>query len=63
MVVPLKTGTSFARGTPTPLFHVESPRAEYEVTADGRRLLVNTGSANQGIPVTVVLNWLAVLNP
>ena len=27
-------------------------RAEYDVAADGRRLLVNTGSANQSIPVT-----------
>jgi serine/threonine protein kinase len=61
MVVPLKTGTSFARGTPTPLFHTDSPLAEYDVAADGRRLLVNTGS-NQSVPVTVVMNWLAGLN-
>ena len=62
MVVPLKTGTSFARGTPTSLFHIDSPLAEYDVAPDGRRLLVNTGSANQSIPVTVVMNWLAALN-
>ncbi len=61
MVVPLKTGTSFARGTPTPLFQTDSPLADYDVAADGRRLLVNTGS-NQSIPVTVVMNWLAGLN-
>jgi hypothetical protein len=31
MVVALKTGTSFARGTPTPLFHTDSPLADYDV--------------------------------
>jgi hypothetical protein len=61
MVVALKTGTSFKRGTPTPLFHADSPLADYDVAPDGRRLLVNTGS-NQSIPVTVVMNWLAALN-
>jgi hypothetical protein len=62
MVVPLKTATSFARGNPTALFHTDSPLAEYDVAADGRRFLVNTGSTNQSIPVTVVTNWLAGLN-
>ena len=61
MVVPLKTGTSFAHGAPTPLFHTDSPFVEYDVAPDGTRLLVKS-TANQSIPVIVVMNWLAALN-
>ncbi len=38
----------------------ERAGAQYAVTADGQRFLVNT-SSDTILPVTLVLNWTAVL--
>jgi Tol biopolymer transport system component/predicted Ser/Thr protein kinase len=59
----------FEPGTPTALFeaHVLHSGAsryfEYDVTADGKRFLINTtGAAGASVPLlTVVTNWLAAL--
>ncbi len=61
MTVGVKAGSTFAAETPTPLFHIDSPRSEYEVAADGQRFLVNTGSGTTNLPVTVAVNWTADL--
>ena len=61
----------------SPTFRVNPPRAvfrpptinrltinntlDYEMTADGRRFLVNTPS-RAVVPITVVLNWTSALN-
>jgi len=57
--------TSFEAGAPVPLFdaHMVHPGAdvniEYDVTADGKRFLVNTtvGSGAASPPLTLVTNW------
>ena len=50
-------------GVPRPLFHVEpNLNGPYDVTADGKRFLVNSWSQKEsGQPATLVLNWPAEL--
>ncbi len=66
MVVDVRGGTTFEAGTPRALFATRMPAPNpnfvhlYDVSADGRRFLVNTqaGEAAQ-TPVSVVVNWQA----
>jgi Tol biopolymer transport system component len=73
MAVPVKKAVPGARpvfesGAPVPLFDAHMARDagqryfEYDVTADGKRFLVNvaaTGGAVSATPLTIVTNWLA----
>jgi hypothetical protein len=77
MAVPVKTGPalngaakpSFEPGAPLALFesHILSTPGtstvfQYDVTADGKRFLVNTVASTQGgasPPLTVWVNWTA----
>ena len=60
---------SFETGAPVPLFEARiaaaSPNVapfQYDVTADGKRFLVDTYSISaSGLPLTVVVNWTAGL--
>jgi Tol biopolymer transport system component/predicted Ser/Thr protein kinase len=73
MAVPVKAAAgpkpSFEAGTPVALFDahmVHRPAGgliEYDVTADGKRFLINTtgGSGATSPPLTVVTNWTAGL--
>ena len=80
MAVAVKTGApsgpgakpSFEPGTPQPLFQTRlapnNVQFEYDVTADGRRFLLDTiassngaGGSVSGAPLTVVVNWDAGL--
>jgi serine/threonine protein kinase len=65
MAVPLKPGTeSFETGVQQPLFEMPPGFGEdytYDVSADGRRFLVNTIVSDTSQPVVVVLNWAAAL--
>jgi Tol biopolymer transport system component len=66
MVVEVRGGATFEAGTPRALFATRMPAPNpnfvhlYDVSADGRRFLVNTqaGEAAQ-TPVSVVVNWQA----
>jgi len=64
MVVTVNAGTTFEVDTPRPLFQTTlDPRAfrqSYAVSADGRFLL-NTPVETAAHPLTVVLNWPALL--
>jgi serine/threonine protein kinase len=70
MAVPLSGGPTFEPGTPTPLFKTRSlPHGSqsiglstcYDVSPDGQRF-VSCGTAEEsGPPITVVLNWTAIL--
>ena len=58
----------FDRGTPKPLFETRIARAQntsafqYDVTADGKRFLVNTAvTAPSSPPLGVAVNWQAGL--
>ena len=75
MAVPVNPGPngSFEAGSPTPLFETHLATAaggtlQYDVTADGKRFLVNTelagaNSAAASAPaLNVVVNWQAGLN-
>jgi hypothetical protein len=70
--VPISGTTTLEVGTPVPLFNarllggpapVTGFRAQYDVTADGQRFLLNVPVAETpGFPaITVVLNWTAGL--
>jgi eukaryotic-like serine/threonine-protein kinase len=69
MAVPITGGTNFDPGSPVPLFQA-IPRemgattelAEYDVTRDGQRFLVNTQVRDpETQPMSVILNWSAQL--
>jgi serine/threonine protein kinase/Tol biopolymer transport system component len=65
MTVPVKAGTTFEVEGPRPLFQttleVTSFRQSYAVSADGNRFLLNTPVETVAQPLTVVLNWPALL--
>ena len=53
---------SFGTDAPVPLFEAgvvatSTHVFEYDVTADGKRFLVNTSSVGVSAPLTVVVNW------
>ncbi|MBI1955862.1 MAG: PD40 domain-containing protein, partial [Acidobacteria bacterium] len=69
MAVPIKGEESLEIGTPQALFETRTAGgasalptslAQYDVSSDGQRFLMNVGpEAASTIPITVVLNWLA----
>ncbi len=68
MATPVKAGSTFEAGVPTPLFQTQIAASiditgfDYVVTADGRRFLINTVSGETvPSPITVVVNWSAGL--
>ena len=74
MAVPVKavagTKPSFDAGTPVALFdahmvhYSNDTNFRYDVTADGKRFLINTTAGGSGAalpPLTVVTNWTAGL--
>jgi Tol biopolymer transport system component len=65
MAVPVKAGTTFEVGSPRPLFDTTLDpmafRQEYAVSADGKRFLLNAPIDTAAPPLTVVLNWPALL--
>jgi serine/threonine protein kinase len=68
MSVTIPEGDAFAAGVPKTLFQTRVPltgnpyRTNYAVSRDGQRFLVNT-SSDEGLssPLTIVLNWTALL--
>ncbi len=66
MAVPVGAGPSF--GIPKPLFQTHVPagvtslRTHYVPSRDGQRFLVNVATDTVTSPITVVLNWTALLN-
>jgi Tol biopolymer transport system component len=70
MAVAVKAGNSFEAGTPEALFQTRiygmAPNSafsqQYDVTADGRRFLLNLDLSETSVtPLTVVTNWTAGL--
>jgi dipeptidyl aminopeptidase/acylaminoacyl peptidase len=73
MAVGVQTATKFEVGAPKALFDPLIPRGRappsvffrYDVTADGKRFLVNSVStapeSSASAPITVVVNWFAAL--
>jgi Tol biopolymer transport system component len=70
MAVPVSLGASFAAGAPVPLFRVTHPvgftrriwYTSYDVSGGGEKFLVNVVVEDAAVaPITVVLNWVALL--
>ena len=65
MSVPVKAGSTFEPGIPVALFdtHVRKPDdLGYDVRADGQRFLVNSAvEETSKTPISVILNWTALL--
>ena len=71
MAVPVKTGSTFDRGSPRPLFaweyRFDGPSRRYDVSPDGQRFLVIKAGADEAAgdvhapQIHVVLNWFEEL--
>jgi serine/threonine protein kinase len=65
MAVTVKAGATFEADTPRPLFEttldVTQFRQTYAISADGQRFLLNAAIETDAPPLTVVLNWPALL--
>jgi hypothetical protein len=65
MAVTVKAGATFEADAPRVLFqtglNVSALRQSYAVSADGQRFLLNTSLEASSPPMTVVLNWPALL--
>ena len=65
MAAPVKMEPAVEIGEPRTLFPMNLkivPGRRYDVTADGKRFLINTPvAAERSEPVVVVLNWTAEL--
>jgi serine/threonine protein kinase len=67
MSIAIPGGNALNAGTPQRLFDARVPltgnpyRATYDVTADGKRFLVNTRIDRAPEPINVVINWPALL--
>ncbi len=64
MVTSVNLGATFDAGTPTALFQANpremnatSEQANYDVTKDGQRFLINTQLKAGTMSMSVVLNW------
>ena len=70
MSVSVNTGTNFDAGTPVVLFQANpremiatSEHVTYDVTKDGQKFLINTQmKEGQMMPMSIVLNWAAMLH-
>jgi Tol biopolymer transport system component len=63
MAVPVEAGPTFHAGTPAPLFAVHPAFGTvYDVSADGKRFLVNSLPADQGSPpLSLLVHWTGLL--
>ena len=65
MAVTVKAGATFEADAPRAMFQTElnvaALRQSYAVSADGNRFLLNTLPGMESPPITVVLNWPALL--
>jgi dipeptidyl aminopeptidase/acylaminoacyl peptidase len=65
MAVTVKTGATFERETPRAVFqttlNLTDLRQTYAVSADGQRYLLNTPVESPSPPMTIVLDWPALL--
>ena len=67
MAVAVKAGETFEADSPRTLFRTEldaaATRQSYAVSLDGQRFLLNVSDQAGSPPMTVVLNWPALLKP
>ena len=67
MSVPIPDGRAFNAGLPKELFETRAPltgnpyRSNYAITSNGQRFLVNSRTEDAPSPITIILNWPALL--
>jgi Tol biopolymer transport system component len=67
MSVPVRTGTSFSRGTPRPLFQTRMRPTyppypvNYDIAADAKHFLINGVRPDTGPVISIVANWRELL--
>jgi len=64
VAVAIAAGEPLKPGVPTPLFHAsleEATDRQYDVSLDGQRFLLNRSSTKDAAPITVILDWRALL--
>jgi Tol biopolymer transport system component/predicted Ser/Thr protein kinase len=67
MAVPVTVGAALQPGPPAVLFEAHlldtslTSSAQYDVSPDGQRFLMNVAKQTAAVPVTVVLNWPAAV--
>ena len=64
VAVPITSGDPPTPGAPTPLFDArleEATDRQYDAAADGQRFLLNRSSTRDSAPITVILDWTALL--
>jgi hypothetical protein len=63
MAVNLKLQGDFVQPSrPLELFGLDGTNPSYQVSSDGKRFLVNSPVKEASQPLTVVINWAALLN-
>jgi len=60
MAVSVRTGPVLAVGSPRLLFRKRTFNNDFDVTADGHFLMVETSDAPSAMPFTVIVNWLGI---
>jgi hypothetical protein len=64
MAVEVKAGSRFGAGAPKPLFDARLGNRPFDISPDGRRLLLLNSSEDAGhTPMTVVVNWSSQVKP
>ena len=63
MAVEVAANPAFQAGIPQPLFSLAANASNLQVTPDGKRFLIAAPpqQANAELPITVLLNWPALL--
>jgi Tol biopolymer transport system component len=64
VAVPVAAGDPLQPGAPSPLFNArleEATDRQYDISLDGQRFLLNRSSTTDSAPITVVLDWTALL--
>lgn len=62
MSVPILSASPLQTDTPVALFRVESRVGEYDVSPDGQRFVLKEARHDAAtLPITIILNWTALL--
>ena len=62
MAVRITTDGGFRAGVAERLFNVVARAGQVEPSRDGQRFLVNVGSGNAALPITIALDWARMMS-
>jgi hypothetical protein len=61
MSVAIELGPAVKSGNPIPLFSISARNSEYDLSPDGKRILVNTNAGVPPRPLTVSTHWISAI--